>query len=139
MKQTWGIALVSILIWIGAGIALLGGAFAFLMGGTLTSLGMNIGIADFSAYLISAAWISIIFAILYAILGVFLWYHNTWAWCITFVLIILGLISILPGILVFSWILILSIILPILEIVALTTKESMAACKVKVFDWKGWG
>lgn len=137
-RQELGILLVSILIWAGAALSIVGSLFALFFGGTLNAIGLSIGIADFSAYLSTLAIFPLIFGILYAILGYFLWKHNKWAWYITFVLIILGMIAIIPSLLVFSPIIGYSLLLPILELIALMHKDSMTACKVNLFDWKGW-
>lgn len=137
-KQELGILIVSILIWIGAVLSIAGALFAFFMGGTLNALGLSIGLADFSSYVVSAAFITLIIAIAYAVLGGFLWLHNKWAWYITFILIVLGLVAIIPSMFVFSPIMLYSIILPVIELIALLHKDSMSACKVNVLGYKGW-
>lgn len=137
-RQELGITLVSALIWIGAALSIAGSLFAIFMGGTLNALGLSIGIADFTTYIYSAAFLTFIIGILYAVLGYFLWKHNTWAWYITFILIVLGIVAVVPSIFAFTPILAYGLLLPILELIALTHKDSMTACKAKLFDWKGW-
>lgn len=137
-KQVWGIALVSILIWVGAILGLASSVMALFLGSALTSFGLSIGIADFSAMFLSFAFFGIIMAILYILLGIFLWKHNAYAWWITFILVVLSLISIIPGFLAISPIVFIGLVLPIIELVALTNNDSMKACKVKLMDWKGW-
>jgi len=139
MKQKWGIALVCGLIWIGAVISLVAAIMALAMGGTLTSLGLSIGIPDLSAMFLPAAIFGIVFSCLYIVLGYFLWKHNTYAWWITFAIIFIGFIlAIWAMILSMSLVGLTGIVLMGLELIMLTHKDSMAACKVKLMDWRGW-
>lgn len=139
-KQNWGIALTSILIWIGAGIILAGSFFALVMGGTLASFGLSIGLPDFSAMIVQYALVSMAFGIAYLFLGIFLWYRNKYAWYITLGLLVLALIVTVPSaILAFSPVALIGLALLLAEFFALLNKDAMQATKVKVFGWKGWG
>jgi len=138
-----GLKLASILIWIEAAIMAIGSVMAIVYGTTVSTY---LGLSDLTSMFVAAGVVTLIIAAVWFILGYGVWKMNIYAWWVAFVFVLLATISGAIGIFgglfgiaaytigVMSFI---SLVITIIQLLALVDKDSMKACKAKVGGWKG--
>lgn len=142
-KTPNGLKLASILIWIEAAIMAFGSITAIVMG---TAVSTYLGLSDLTSMFVAAGVVTLIIAVAWFIVGIGVWKMNIYAWWIAFVFVLLAVISGVIGL--FGGLLgmaaytigamsVISLGLAVIQLLALTDKDSMKACKAKIGDWKG--
>ena len=138
-----GLKLASILIWIEAVIMAVGSFMAIAYGTTVSTF---LGLSDLTSMFVAAGVVTLIIAVAWFVLGIYVWKMNIYAWWVAFVFtaltVISGVIGLFGGLI--GWaaytigvMSIVSLVIAVIQLFALVDKDSMKACKAKVGDWKG--
>jgi len=142
-KTPNGLKLASILIWIEAAIMAIGSITAIVMG---TAVSTYLGLSDLTSLFVAAGVVTLIIAVIWFIVGIGVWKMNIYAWWVAFVFallaVIFGVIGIFGGLLgiaayTIGAMSVISLGIAVIQLLALTDKDSMKACKAKIGDWKG--
>jgi len=120
------------------------GSFMAIAYGTTVST--FLGLSDLTSMFVAAGVVTLIIAVAWFVLGIYVWKMNIYAWWVAFVFtaltVISGVIGLFGGLI--GWaaytigvMSIVSLVIAVIQLFALVDKDSMKACKAKVGDWKG--
>ena len=138
-----GLKFASILIWIEAAIMAIGSVMAIVYG---TPVSTYLGRSDLTSMFVAAGVVTLIIAVAWFFLGFGVWKMNIYAWWVAFVFVFLavisGVIGLFGGLLgiaayTIGFMSFISLVIAVIQLLALVDKDSMKACKVKIGDWKG--